>query len=88
MPTEAKKLIEVSVAIMESEDGTRYLHATGDGVIDYIVLWNSQMRQAQEELRTKIINELEKEYGGWVTEVIEKIKKIGTEDETSANDEV
>ena len=54
MPSEGKKITEVTVAVMEAEDGSKYLHATGEGVFEYIMLWNEQMEQAREEERTKL----------------------------------
>ena len=49
MPMEGKKVGEVTVAIMEDLEGKKYLHATGDGIFDFMVIWNEQLQQAMEE---------------------------------------
>ena len=87
MPSEGKKVAEVTVAVMEAEDGQKYLHATGEGIFDYVTVWNSQMLQARQEEREKIADMLEKEYGEWLRDVIADIRKMGS-DESSANDQV
>jgi len=57
MPSEAKKVGDVNVAIMEDEEGKQYLHVTGDAMFEYLTVWNDQMNLAREEERQKIAEE-------------------------------
>ena len=54
MPSEAKKLGDVNVAIMEDEEGKKYLHVTGDAMYDYLCVWNEQMNLARQEERERM----------------------------------
>lgn len=58
MPSEAKKLGEVTVAIMQDHEGKHYLHVVGEALLDYVTVWNEQMNQAREEERAKVLEEL------------------------------
>ena len=57
MPNEGKKIGEVTVAIMEDLEGHKYLHATGDGMFDYLTVWNEMLSQAREEGREEVRKE-------------------------------
>lgn len=83
MPEEGAKRGEVTVGIMEDTEGKMYLHVTGDAMFEYIAVWNSQMNLARKEEREKIIEEIEKEFGGWTVEVVNLIKRNGEQDEPS-----
>ena len=39
MPSEAKKVGSVNISIMESEEGDRYVHVTGDSIAEFILAW-------------------------------------------------
>ena len=63
MPSEAKKVGDVNVSIMEDEEGKRYLHVTGEAMYDYLCVWGEQMDQARQEERVKIFERLKERDG-------------------------